>query len=574
MLENRNISKEEVNNLLNPNSSFEDMPYGIFNMVLGTELFLKNIEQKKKIGILVDCDTDGYTSSTLMFLFLVNECGYERDKIQFFMHKGKEHGLSDKVAFSEILKSDVEFLIVPDAGSNDIDEIKALVKKDISVLVLDHHVVNENNSGIYRLDGVLKGVVVNNQVKDVSKYVSGVGVVYKFITALTQSPLNHYLDLVAVGSVADSMRLNEHEVRYYTKMGLDNINNELFKAYLNKIDFYENVTPTLISFNVANYINAVIRVGTMEQKIDLLRAMIGEEEERHYTPRKSAKNPNPTERIETLQEYVVRMSNSVKQSQDRKKKASIKKCIEYINENNLQDDKIIIILDKNGKMVDKALTGLVVMGITSTYKKPCIILRNNKEQYSGSMRGIGVESFKDILEKTEACEVIGHNNAAGVNVDKSEYNRFLNRIKKISESLDIENKGIEVDCVLDAKELRESDLEGVLSLESIWHQHCQSPKFLVKDIEINSKAITQPYPLITIFKSNNINFKKNYCRSGFYDEFTLKKEKSFGSRDLLIDLIVEVKKDKYGIYLDIVDYDSRLIDKKAKSKRMGRDFDF
>lgn len=76
-----------------------------------------------------------------MYLFLINECQVPKNKITLFFHQGKLHGLDPRV-LKEIKKSNIEFLIIPDASTNDFKEIKELLLIGKKVLVLDHHQSN------------------------------------------------------------------------------------------------------------------------------------------------------------------------------------------------------------------------------------------------------------------------------------------------------------------------------------------------------------------------------------------------------------------------------------------------
>ena len=561
--DNRGLTMENIEELIKPTVAFENLPYGISNISLGVELLVKHIQKDSKYGILVDPDVDGYTSSTLMYHILVDECNIPKECVRFFFHEGKQHGLNDKTVFKEICNSDVDLVITPDSSSNDIEEIEKLIKLGKDVLCLDHHVCNHDHDGEFRDEGnFLRGVIVNNQINEVSSALSGVGVVYKFAVALLNKPLDKYLDLVGVGGIADSMNINDKELRYYVHEGLNNINNVLFKEYTKDED---NVTPMFMSFNMINYINGCIRYGKKEEKEDLFRAMIGEEGIIEYKKRGS------TEVVEqTLQEGMCRISKNAKSRQDTQKKKCITKCVEYIETNELENEKVIVIVDETGKMVDSRIIGLVCMGLSDTYKRSVILLRKNgKSQYGGSARAYGIKNFKDIVETTEIIDAIGHQGAFGVFIDKSNMPRLYKRIREAMEGIEIVDNGHEVDCELDLDKLTKKDLKNLMKYDNLWFQGCQSPKFIIKDIEINAKRVKQPYPLLTIFTYKDFNFKKEFCRNSFFGEFTHSDEIRFGSPELLIDLIVELKKDKYGMYFSIVDYDSRVVANKRKEGECG-----
>ena len=79
----------------------------------------------KKIYIQVDADTDGFTSSAILYEFIssISNC-----EIEIGIHEGKEHGLDLK----EALASNANLIIVPDASGNP-EDYKTLKKKMIII---------------------------------------------------------------------------------------------------------------------------------------------------------------------------------------------------------------------------------------------------------------------------------------------------------------------------------------------------------------------------------------------------------------------------------------------------------
>lgn len=55
------------------------------------------------------------------------------------IHKGKEHGLSEDIK----IPSNINLLIIPDAGSNDYEQLEKLHDKGIDIIILDHHLVEK-----------------------------------------------------------------------------------------------------------------------------------------------------------------------------------------------------------------------------------------------------------------------------------------------------------------------------------------------------------------------------------------------------------------------------------------------
>ena len=231
--ENRNITKEMVERLLNANSEEYRNPFEIFGMDEAVKQFKKEVEKNSKIGILCDSDCDGFTSATIFYNFLINNIKYDKENIKIFIHTGKQHGINSPI-FKDIKKSDIEYLIIPDAGTNDLHQMKILNENNIKILCLDHHLCEIS------LDDVPENtVIVNNQIKECeSKFGSGALVTAKFIEAYGSS-IEEYIDLIAVSLISDSMNLMlSLENRAYVNLGLKNINSlffDLIKYMLSKL---------------------------------------------------------------------------------------------------------------------------------------------------------------------------------------------------------------------------------------------------------------------------------------------------------------------------------------------------
>ena len=222
-------------------------------------------------------DPDGYTSAAIMYQYI--KLIDKNIKITYSIHKGKEHGLSKDIK----IPSNINLLIIPDAGSNDYEQLEKLHDKGIDIIVLDHHLVEKESE---------HAIIVNNQIsKYPNKNLSGVGVVYRFLQALDDETWNNYadnfLDLVALGNIADVMDTRELETRYYINKGLSQINNKMFKALIDK-QYYsirDEINITNMAFYIVPLINAMIRFGTMEQKTLLFEGFIEHDMEFDYKPR-------------------------------------------------------------------------------------------------------------------------------------------------------------------------------------------------------------------------------------------------------------------------------------------------
>lgn len=445
-----------------------------------------------------------------------------------------------------MLNSDVDLFIIADSSTNDKEQQKQLSEKGKNVILLDHHICED-------YEEIPNVFIVNNQLGDKSNsHLSGVGVAGKFIEALGYD-ISKYTDLIAVGQIADGMEQLDYQNRSYVNNGLSNIKNPLIQAYFNKNRIAKPVLND-VSFSLANFINAVVRVGTLEEKQLMFRALTGEQEEFDYTKK------DGTVIKESLQERVVRISSNCKSRQNNGVKKSVELCNKYITRNKIGGDKVIII--KNEDMIEPNTIGLVCMRLADNYRRPCIIVTEFENgECIGSMRAIdGVENFKDILEETNLCNwVSGHQSAAGISINKEniiELRKALNNKFKNFKFSD--GRIYKVDDIIEVNNLNKQDIVDIGKLKPLWCSTCRESMFVIKNIKIDSVKIKMVGRLTLEFEANGIKFRKNWCSKDFFEEITCKNIKHFGkSIPLNITLVGKFSLDSKGNpFIEIVDANS------------------
>ena len=122
ILTNRNIKHEDIKQYLNTT----DENISSFN-AFGKEALWKAfcaigtcIAEDQKALVIVDSDCDGYTASALLINYLYDLFpAWVQNKLSWFIHSGKQHGLSD--VMEKGIDEDIKLVIVPDAGSNDYE---------------------------------------------------------------------------------------------------------------------------------------------------------------------------------------------------------------------------------------------------------------------------------------------------------------------------------------------------------------------------------------------------------------------------------------------------------------------
>ena len=218
--------------------------YNLDHMTEACEMLRKHLDNGSKIRLYVDCDVDGFTSSALFINYFNDRLAekYPDVTISYHIPDGKEHGL--RSVMGELVNDKIcDLIILPDSSSNDYSEHEILHNLGYDILVLDHHDADKYSEN---------AVVVNNQLSEKyeNKSLSGVGVVFKFITVFDYqlweigdqeedyNPLDlytKYLDLVALGEISDMMNMQTAENRFICDFGLCHITNTLFKELVKKV---------------------------------------------------------------------------------------------------------------------------------------------------------------------------------------------------------------------------------------------------------------------------------------------------------------------------------------------------
>ena len=116
---------KDIEGFKNPSEdNIEDLDC-LDNIEVASRIIIDGIENKKTIGILVDCDADGYTSASVIYDY-ITRISNKTNIPKVFIHNGKQHGLSDKEVFK--LAQD----IFDDIQSIDVEELSSEYKKVFS----------------------------------------------------------------------------------------------------------------------------------------------------------------------------------------------------------------------------------------------------------------------------------------------------------------------------------------------------------------------------------------------------------------------------------------------------------
>jgi len=513
ILRNRGI--EDVDLFLNPNDKDDLDAMKLANMKEGAEITLSHIVVENHIGILVDSDADGFSSSSIIYQYLKK---IKPDaKITYFLHDSKVHGLTEEI-LEKIADSNIDLLIIPDAASNDDEEIARIYYMGIDVVIIDHHEVEKEPRF---------GILINNQLshnEETNKNLVGAGMAFKFCQAidsfLKANNTEDLYDLVAIGQIGDASDISENEVRNLVFKGIKNINNPFIKLVLEgSFDDINTVAPKDLSFSIIPLINAVVRVGTMEEKELLFRALngIGTDEvwivQKKKKNKKTGKFDNITVK-QNIYEHAYDICKKVKNRQGslvKKVNAEIEKTLDSTGG-------IAIGIVPNSDV--GSVTGLVANKLVRKLQKPVILvhyIKNNEDKngkYIGSGRGYEkvLPSLKDWCQETGLVEFAqGHANAFGISIFEENFEDFKKKLHEVKPSEHI----YRVDLHIKGKVEKQPIIE-VNKNKHLFGGKVHDPLFAFTGIKVRKDFIKQRGSMITFFE-NGIEFVMFSAPPGLFE---------------------------------------------------------
>ena len=441
-------------------------------------------EANKKFFLIVDCDTDGFTSSAIFYNYFKSI--YPNSNIEWMLHTEKQHGIE-----LDRIPDDREVIIVPDAGSNQAYELDILNSKNKQVIIMDHHQVECNNLNL--LTNVL---LVNNQISDAfyNKALSGAGVVFKLVQLFDKTfdynCAYEFYDLAALGIIADCMDSRTLDNNYIIYKGLNNIKNRMFRAIIDKQSYgigSDKPTKMDVAFYIAPLINGVIRMGTMEDKELLFRGFIEQNHEEMYD--------HTWRGVTNKEDYyhkAARVAFNVKNEQNRIKMNCMEFLKKRIEAEGLDKNKIIAVIayDDDEVKIPKTITGLVAMELLKIYNKPALVLRpiadeNGDINYIGSGRSNNFEDLPSFLQfvrdQEESVFAQGHACAFGCSIKAEEFDNFIAACNEKMAHINFDNNAVYVDAHFKHKINRQVIYEWA-SGKHIYGNQIPSPQIVVEGI--------------------------------------------------------------------------------------------
>ena len=519
VLVNRGIPYDQINHYLNTTDNDILDPRLIPHLDEGAKMLIKHISQNDKVLIQIDSDCDGYTSAALLMNYLY--ClfpSFVNNNISYRVHMGKQHGI-----IPDTIPEDVKLVIAPDSSSNDYEAHEYLNLSGVDVLVIDHHEADHISE---------YACIINNQLCGYpTKSLSGVAMVWKFCCyidmLLKTDHAQKFLDLVALGLVADMMDVRDFETRRLIDKGLQQIRNPYFRGAIDKDQFHftNEITPIGVAFYIAPLINATTRVGTQEEKLMLFESML---DFRGYELVPSTKRGCKGQ-AETRVEQACRNCTNIKSRQTKIRDNSLEKIEQIIVNQNLLSNKILIV-QLDDLITDRNLTGLIANQLMSEYQRPVLILNkieneNGTITWEGSGRGYDKSRLKDFRGFLENNKYVmyaeGHANAFGIGIKDEDISAFIASTNSALDGFDF-TPIYNVDFIYKSDELTPDEVIDIAGMKSLWGQGVEEAEIAVEGIKVHKDNIRilspDKNPTLKIMLPNGINFMKFRSSEEEYDK--------------------------------------------------------
>lgn len=493
------------------------------NMELAVEKVHNAVENFLPTVIIQDCDCDGYTATAIMVNYLyMRSPNFIKNNITVLTHDGKQHGLKDVMSK---IPDDTKLLIVPDAGSNNVDECSALSSR-MDICILDHH---ESCPNPY-------ATVVNPQLCDYpNKALTGAGVVWQFCRAYDElygcSHAEDFTDLAALGMIGDMSNYKELETRAIVNEGLSSIKNPFFAAMARKnkfsIDKMNGINYYSVAFYVVPFVNACVRSGTMGEKDIVFRSMLTP----YAFEKVESSKRGEKGKLVYLYEEAVTVAERVKRRQTNLQDASMAILQKKIEDEHLTDHAIIACVCEPDE-VERNIAGLVSNKIQAMYQHPTLVLIKTKDVddseivYRGSARNYSMCENQDMRAMCLASEEVllaqGHSNAFGAAIASSHFDAFMQKTDELYAGIDF-TPSYAVDYIWNSNTI---DPQRILDIGrlGIYGQEIPESKVAVENIPLSESNVTlmglaKGHPTIKI-QVGNVSIMKFKSSEEEYEQFT------------------------------------------------------
>jgi len=409
------ITTEDAKEFLFPSLKQLHNPLLIKDMEKGVDRLIEAISGNEKIVVYGDYDADGITSTVILIKFLREI----HDNVSYYIPERIDEGYGlNMTAIDKFRDEGIKLIITVDCGVSDHEEIAHAVSSGIDVIVTDHHEIPDILPDC--------SAVVNPHRSDCSfpfKSLAGVGVAFNLLIALRGKlrdlgfwkdrkypNLREYLDLVAIGTIADIVPLiDENRVLARTGLGVANNTKRVGLKALITISNMRNKTVSSESaaFRLIPRINAAGRIGAPEDAVELL---LTDDEEKAT--------------------ILARRLDSYNGKRQEMEKAILNEILEDIH-TTIDIDDINSLVFASHKW-HPGVIGIVASKLVDRYHRPAILISIKNGIGKGSGRSIPEFNLYGGLEKCSPLLLAygGHRYAAGITIREEDIEKFSSTLSR------------------------------------------------------------------------------------------------------------------------------------------------
>src|SRR3989441_5577638 len=254
-------------------------PYRMHGMAQAVQRLVAAIRQGERIAIYGDYDVDGVTATALLVTFF-DELGL---KVPYYIPERASEGYGlNAASMRQLASAGVRLVVTVDCGSTACEEVALARRLGMDIIITDHPQPPERHPDAC--------AVLNPHQPACTypnKYLCGVGVVFKLLTALRAAlrqaqllsdrlpNLKRHLDFAALGTIADVMPLCE-ENRVIVHYGLQELTQtrKLGLRALRQVSSRAEKPAGVWEegFQLAPRLNASGRLGSATHSVELLTA--------------------------------------------------------------------------------------------------------------------------------------------------------------------------------------------------------------------------------------------------------------------------------------------------------------
>ena len=452
------------------------LPEGLSHIAAAADLLAEAVTAGASIVIVGDFDADGATSCALAVRCLK---AFGMQDVSYMVPNRFEYGygLSPQIVGDAAMRQP-DIVVTVDNGISSIDGVHAAQALGMSVLVTDHHLPGEELP--------TADVIVNPNLpgdRFASKNLAGVGVIFYVMLAtrarlrqmgwfadanIAEPNMSQFLDLVALGTVADVVPLDQNN-RILVQQGMQRIRNGHACAGIQALLTIGKRNPLRLSasdlgFAVGPRLNAAGRMDDMSVGIECL---LSDSFEHAMT-------------LATELDELNRERRAVEGSMQQDALAIVEKI-------SIADDEVPSVYVLADETWHQGVVGLVASRIKDRVHRPVVALApgDGENEWKASCRSVEGVHIRDVLARLDALhpglmtKFGGHAMAAGLSLDSKNLEKFKQALLSTMDSMTQGHDWSQVlwtDGELEPHELN-MELAEELRQSSPWGQGFPEPVF-------------------------------------------------------------------------------------------------